>query len=68
MAVNYTLHDLEVALMENLRKLKLKELDDLYWSRVEQGYVINPELNFRGFKGRITKERIIWCIENQIIK
>jgi hypothetical protein len=54
--------------MENLRKLKLKELDALYWSRVEQGYVINPELNFRGFKGRITKERIIWCIENQIIK
>jgi hypothetical protein len=54
--------------MENLNKLKLKELENLYWSRVEQGYILNPELNFRGFKGRITKERWIWSIENQIKK
>jgi hypothetical protein len=54
--------------MENLTKLKLKELDNLYWSRVKEGYIINPELNFRGFKGRITKEKIIWSIENQIKK
>jgi hypothetical protein len=49
-----------------LDKLKFVELENLYSFKVKQGYTINPELNFKGFKGRITKARWIWAIENLV--
>jgi hypothetical protein len=48
--------------MNNLHKLKLKELENLYWLMVNDGYCLQPPSDFKGFKGRITKDRWIWGI------
>lgn len=52
----------------NYNKMKLKELENLYYQKVSEGYVINPELNFRGIKGRITKDHYIWGLNNLVKK
>lgn len=52
--------------MENLYKMTLKQLIELFNQRRSQGYVINPDLGFKGFRGRLTKSDYIWGIQNQV--
>ena len=44
----------------------MTELKSMFESLRNDGYKLNPEINFAGFRGRITKSEMVWFINNMI--
>ena len=52
---------------KQINNSKVSDLKDLLAGLKENGWFINPDLNFKGISGRVTKADYVWYIQ-QLVK